>query len=184
MSLLVLTALPGELDGARAPDGVRVVYTGVGKINTAIVAAETLRDLKPRLVVNYGTAGRIDAALHGLVEISHVVQRDMMAMPLAPRGVTPLSDEPPILPSGFGTVVCGTGDSFGTAADPWLADNKVGVVDMELFAIARVCAHYGVPWRAFMFITDGADDNAADHWSANVASGEALFWGALRRQVL
>lgn len=184
MSILVLTALPSELNDARAPDGVRVIYTGVGKINSAIATAETLRDAAPRLVVNYGTAGKIDAALHGLVEISHVVQRDMMAMPLAPRGVTPLSNDAPVLASGFGGIVCGTGDSFVTAADPWLAENNVGVVDMELFAIARVCAHYGVRWRAFKFITDGADDDAADHWSANVASGEALFWDALRTEIL
>jgi len=102
-------------------------------------------------------------------------------MPLAPRGVTPLSADDHILGSGYGSVVCGTGDSFVTAADPWLAENNVGVVDMELFAIARVCAHYGVPWRAFKFITDGADEAAADHWSANVAKGEALFWDVLRQ---
>lgn len=184
MSILVLTALPSELDGARAPAGVRVVYTGVGKVNTAIATTVALRETTPKLVVNYGTAGRIDARLHGLVEISHVVQRDMMAMPLAPRGVTPLSDEPPVLASGFGGVVCGTGDSFVTTADPWLAENNVGVVDMELFAIARVCAHYGLPWRAFKFITDGADDDAADHWTENVARGEALFWDMLRQEVL
>ncbi|MGB3273815.1 MAG: 5'-methylthioadenosine nucleosidase [Xanthobacteraceae bacterium] len=181
MTVLVLTALPGELDSAHTPDGVRVVYTGVGKINTALATAEALRAAAPRLVVNYGTVGRIDAALSGLVEISHVVQRDMMAMPLAPRGVTPLSADDHILGSGYGSVVCGTGDSFVTAADPWLAENNIGVVDMELFAIARVCAHYGVPWRAFKFITDGADEAAADHWSANVAKGEALFWDVLRQ---
>jgi adenosylhomocysteine nucleosidase len=183
-TVLILTALPSELNRDRAPDGVRVVYTGVGKINTAIATTETLRETTPRLVVNYGTAGKIDTRLNGLVEISHVVQRDMMAMPLAPRGTTPLSDELAVLGSGFGDVVCGTGDSFVTASDPWLAENKVGVVDMELFAIARTCLRYEVPWRAFKFITDDANDFAADHWTANVANGEDLFWDALRRHIL
>jgi adenosylhomocysteine nucleosidase len=55
---------------------------------------------------------------------------------------------------------------------------------MELFAIARVCAQFGVPWRAFKFITDDANDFAHEHWTANVANGEDLFWDALTRDVL
>jgi adenosylhomocysteine nucleosidase len=183
-NILVLTALKSELDAERAPHGVEVIYSGVGKINTAMVTTAALLAAKPRLVVNYGTCGKISGALHGLVEISHVVQRDMMAMPLAPRGVTPLSDEKNILSSGFGTAICGTGDSFVTAHDPWLIDNKIDVVDMELFAIAHICARYDVPWRAFKFITDEANDIAHEHWTANVANGEDLFWSVLNRDVL
>ena len=39
---------------------------------------------------------------------------------------------------------------------------------------------FGVPWRAFKFITDDANDFAAHEWTANVASGETLFWNALK----
>jgi adenosylhomocysteine nucleosidase len=49
-----------------------------------------------------------------------------------------------------------------------------------LFAIAHVCQRHGVAWRAFKFITDAADDNAADHWNENVANGENLFWDVLK----
>jgi adenosylhomocysteine nucleosidase len=134
--VLVLTALESELKASRAPDGVKVIYTGVGKINTAMATTAALLAGKPRLVVNYGTA------------------------------------------------VCGTGDSFVTATDPWLIENKVDLVDMELFAIAHVCKCYDVPWRAFKFITDDANDFAHEHWTANVANGEDLFWDALTRDVL
>ncbi|HWW48151.1 MAG TPA: 5'-methylthioadenosine nucleosidase [Xanthobacteraceae bacterium] len=182
--ILILTALESELAQSRAPDGVRVIYTGVGKVNTAIVTTQILSGEKPSLVVNYGTAGKIDTSLHGLVEISHVIQRDMMTMPLAPRGTTPLSDGPQIFSSGAGSVVCGTGDSFVTAADPWLGENNVGVVDMELFAIASVCHRYGVRWRSFKFITDDANESAPDHWTENVANGEDLFWNVLTREIL
>ena len=34
-TILVLTAIDDELDKTRAPKGVEVIYTGVGKINTA-----------------------------------------------------------------------------------------------------------------------------------------------------
>ena len=182
--VVVLTALQSELNAARAPAGVTVIYTGVGKVNTAIATTQALQGRAPSLVVNYGTAGKIDGDLRGLVEISKVIQRDMMAMPLAPRGVTPLSDDHTHLASGFDGVVCGTGDSFVTTSDPWLAENQVGVVDMELFAIARACQHFCTPWRAFKFITDDANDFAADHWTANVANGEDLFWDVLRAKII
>ena len=177
--ILVLTAIDDELDKARAPDGVEVIYTGVGKVNAASAATLALLVLRPSLVVNYGTAGRINESLSGLLEVSDVIQRDMMAMPLAPRGRVPYSPELDRLSSGQTGVVCGTGDSFVTTADPWLIENKVDVVDMELFAIAQVCQRHSLPWRAFKFITDDANDLAHEDWVANVRDGESLFWDTL-----
>ncbi len=176
--ILVSTAIGDELDKARAPDGVRVIYTGVGKINAA--SATTLA-LRPALVINYGTAGKINETLQGLVEVSGVVQRDMMAMPLAPRGRTPFSPALDRLSSGQAGVVCGTGDSFVTASDPWLIENEIDIVDMELFAVAQVCQGHSLPWRAFKFITDDANDIAHRDWTANVRDGESLFWDVLER---
>ncbi|MDB5657145.1 MAG: 5-methylthioadenosine nucleosidase / S-adenosylhomocysteine nucleosidase [Tardiphaga sp.] len=180
MSLLVLTALDAELDTARAPAGVEVVFTGVGKINTTIATLLALQAKRPSLVINYGTAGKIRESLRGLVEVAHVVQRDMIAEPLAPRGTTPYAPELDRLSSGHGEVICGTGDSFVTASDPWLTANGVDIVDMELFALASVCRHQNIPWRAFKFITDDANDFAHEHWTANVADGQQLFWDAVK----
>jgi adenosylhomocysteine nucleosidase len=184
---LVLVALENELDAARAPDGVEVVFTGVGKVNAALATAQALAAEKRDLVINYGTCGEVGKTLDGLVEISRVVQRDMMAMPLARRGVTPFSDDSlknHFLESGHVGWVCGTGDSFVTSADPWLTENKVNVVDMELFAIASACKCFGVPWRAFKYVTDGADDDAHNDWNANCARGANLFWDRLNATVI
>jgi adenosylhomocysteine nucleosidase len=181
--ILVLTAIEDELDKARAPDGVRVVYTGVGKVNAASATTLALMALRPALVINYGTAGKINETLQGLVEVSGVIQRDMMAMPLAPRGRTPFASEFDHLISGQAGVICGTGDSFVTTSDPWLIENNIDVVDMELFAIAHVCRHHGLPWRAFKFITDDANDLAHQDWTANVKDGESLFWDALEKVI-
>ncbi|EKS37195.1 hypothetical protein [Afipia broomeae] len=178
--IVVLTAIDTELNKVRAPEGVEVIYTGVGKVNAAHVAALTVLALQPKLIINYGTAGKIAHIHNGLVEVAHTVQRDMEAMPLAPRGRTPFSPEMDRLSSGHGTVVCGTGDSFVTSVDPWLVENNIDIVDMELFAIAHVCQRHNVPWRAFKFITDAADENAADHWNENVAGGEDLFWEVMK----
>ena len=128
--ILVLTAIEDELDKHRAPEGVEVIYCGIGKVNAASAATLALLVLRPSLVINYGTAGKINEDIHGLVEVAHVVQRDMMAMPLAPRGHTPFSPDLDRLSSGHGGVVCGTGDSFVTVRDPWLNENNVDIVDM------------------------------------------------------
>ena len=178
--ILVLTALDSELDVARAPQGFRVVFTGVGKINTTMAVLAAIAADRPKLIVNYGTAGKLNTALNGLVEISDVIQRDMNAEPLAPRGRTPYAPDLDRLSSGRYGVICGTGDSFVTSADPWLVANKVDVVDMELFATAQVCLRHRIPWRAFKFITDDANDNAHEHWTANVANGQDLFWDAMK----
>ena len=177
--ILVLTAIDEELDKARAPAGVELIYSGVGKVNASSAATLALLVLRPALVINYGTAGRVNTTLSGLVEVAHVVQRDMMAMPLVARGRTPYSSNLDKLSSGFGSVTCGTGDSFITSPDPWLTENNVDVVDMELFAIAHVCQRHSIPWRAFKFITGDATDFAADP-TADVAHGQDLFWDAVK----
>ena len=64
--ILVLTAIDDELDKARAPDGVEVIYTGVGKVNAASAATLALLVLRPQLVINYGTAGKITETLAAL----------------------------------------------------------------------------------------------------------------------
>ena len=179
--ILILTAIDDELDKARAPEGVEVIYSGIGKVNAASAATLALLVLRPTLVINYGTAGKISESVHGLVEVAHVLQRDMMAMPLAPRGRTPFSSELDRLSSGFGQVTCGTGDSFVTSSDPWLDDNNIDIADMELFAIAHVCQRHSIPWRAFKFITDDANDIAAEHLVANIARGQDLFWDAMEK---
>jgi adenosylhomocysteine nucleosidase len=178
--ILILTAIDDELKKVRAPDGVEVIYTGVGKINAATATTMALLALRPSLVINYGTAGKINETVRGLLEISEVVQRDMMAMPLAPRGRTPFSPDLDRFSSGRDGVICGTGDSFVTSTDPWLIENNIDLVDMELFGIAHVCHRHGVPWRSFKFITDDANDFAHEHWTANVADGESLFWDVLK----
>jgi len=46
--ILVLTAIDDELDKARAPQGVELIYTGVGKVNAASAATLALLVLRHR----------------------------------------------------------------------------------------------------------------------------------------
>jgi adenosylhomocysteine nucleosidase len=90
-------------------------------------------------------------------------------MALVSRGVTSFCDDDRTLTSGHGAAVCGTGGSFITSTDPWLAENKIDVVDIELFATALACKRF-VPWRyafvrlipsASAIFTSSASDRAS-----------------------
>jgi adenosylhomocysteine nucleosidase len=175
-TILLVSALAEELDHPG------VLHTGMGKLNAAYALTRALRGgPPPALVVNYGTAGGLKPGLSGLVEVAGVLQADMNAGPLAPRGLTPQDPSPMVLSSGQPGVLCGTGDQFVTAPDPWLLEQGVEVVDMELFAIAWVCQREGVPWRAFKFISDHADNDAGTSWQAHLASRRELFLQQLER---
>jgi len=173
--LLVIVALEEELSRQPLPAGVVLVHSGVGKVNAALATAAALREHAPTQVVNFGTAGALSAAAHGLVEVGRVLQRDMLAMPLAPRGVTPFDARAAELGNGRGGLLCASGDSFVSAPDPWLAAQGVDLVDMELWGIAMACERAACPWRAYKYLTDQADGAAAGDWQARVNQGERLF---------
>jgi adenosylhomocysteine nucleosidase len=179
--ILICVALQSEFASSLLPNDFPIVYTGVGKINAALSTHHAIQIHKPKLIINYGTAGKISQRCHGLVNVNRVIQRDMNAEPLAPRGITPLSSGPHEFVRADEGFTCATGDSFVTAVDPWLTSHNVDVVDMELFAIAFAAYLNAIPWRAYKYITDEADDNAADHWQERVNHGADLFIDELRQ---
>ncbi len=179
--ILLLVALRNELDAITIPKNIAVAYTGIGKINAAMVTQSAIMHYQPSLIINFGTAGGINPHLGELVTIGRVIQRDINAEPLAPRGVTPFCTKPSEYVSESGHYTCGTGDNFVTSADPWLMEQNVDVVDMELFAIAAVAHQHQIPWRSFKFISDAADEHAGEQWHQKMNHGEELFLNELKR---
>jgi adenosylhomocysteine nucleosidase len=59
--------------------------------------------------------------------------------------------------------------------DQWLHEQKVDLVDMELFAIAAVAHHHQIPWQSFKYITDDANENSGDDWQGKVNHGQELY---------
>jgi adenosylhomocysteine nucleosidase len=114
-----------KLKQADLPSDVKIVFTGMGKINTMLTTIKAIQDYKPDLIISFGTVGKINPELSGLLSIKKVIQRDMVADPLAPRGITPFCPRPYEHFSVNGDYVCGTGDSFVTEHDPWLHTQKV-----------------------------------------------------------
>lgn len=171
---LVVMALRFEALDVFDQAGVAVLYTGVGKVNAAMVLSRALagyRDAGRPLphVVNFGSAGSRRFPTGTLVACTAFQQRDMdvSGLGFAP-GVTPYEEIPAVIgfPSPFRDLPaasCGTGDSFETGTRALASD----VVDMEAYALAKVCLTEGTAFACAKFVSDGADHAAASDWQAN-----------------
>ena len=133
--ILLLVALKNELETISIPKSIPVAYTGVGKINAATVAQTAIMHHQPQLIINFGTVGKINLSLSGLI------------------------------------------------TDPWLLEQHIDVVDMELFAIAAVAHQHQIPWLSFKFISDSADSKAGEQWHEKINHGEELFIEQLKQLV-
>ena len=179
-NVLIITALESELKRESLPTGIDIVYSGIGKINSALASVKAIQQFAPGQIINFGTAGKVNADLHGLLSIGRVIQRDMDTEPLAPRGTTPFCERPQEYRS-HGEYLCGSGDNFVTAHDVWLQTQGVDVVDMELFAIAAVAHDYDIPWTSYKYITDDANEHAGNDWHERVNHGQELFLQELKQ---
>ena len=181
--ILIVCALEVETQGQL--DDWNVLYTGVGKVNATYHMTKGIVDgithgKRPRMVINYGTAGSRKIKKKTLVDCTKFIQRDMDVTGLGfMRGETPFEEEPPLM-LDFGITpfnnikrraVCGSGDNFVEDRTQYYGE----VVDMEAYALAKVCHLRGVPFVSFKYITDGADEQAHEDWETNLADGIIEF---------
>jgi adenosylhomocysteine nucleosidase len=180
--ILIVMALPQESRGRLEAAGADVLYTGVGKVNAACTLARRLAEIRCAgfplpLVMNLGTAGSRRLLAHTLAVCNRFQQRDMdvSGLGFAP-GTTPFDDAPamlefpavlPLLPQR----VCSTADSFATHRHEVNGD----VVDMEAFALARVCLAERARFGCVKYVTDGADVDSAAHWEAALEAASLAF---------
>ena len=168
--MLILVAIEEELKRSELPDH-EIEYVGVGKVNAVFNTLNAIEKYSPKQIVNFGTAGSLNKNIKGLVEVSSFFQRDMDASPLGFKvGQTPFEEDIEIT-FGREGVTCGTGDKFVTT----LPALKTDIVDMEAYAIAKVCKLKNIDFRCFKFISDNADNEAKDDWVDNVSLGAKLF---------
>lgn len=180
---LIVMALEIEAQGLFAAAGVPVLYTGLGKVNAALALMRRLMQYRAAgcalpLVVNFGTAGSRRIATGELVACDRFLQRDMDVSALGfAVGVTPFETLPAELafPSVFTQLrsgLCGSGDSFETGATATHCD----VLDMEAYALAKVCHLEQTRFACVKYITDGADHSAASDWQSNLPRAASAFW--------
>ena len=147
-------------------------HVGVGKINATYNLIKLIQEHKPSEIINYGTAGAIRKELSGIVECTKFYQRDMDVRSLLnlKLGETPFDNINEIINSDEG-FSCGSGDSFVNKQ----IEMDLDLVDMEAYALAKVCKLEGINFRCFKFISDNADENATSDWIENCKKGAKLF---------
>ena len=180
--ILIVSALEIETQG-QLKDW-NVLYTGVGKVNATLKLTKRLQINHslppiPKLVINYGTAGSRKIKKRQLVDCTKFIQRDMDVTGLGfMKGETPFESDPPIIiesTSEFNPIgrkaSCGSGDCFVEDRINYYGE----VVDMEAYALAKVCYHYDINFISFKYITDGADEQSHEDWEQNLANGIVEF---------
>ena len=175
---LLVCALEVETQGQL--NDYDVLYTGVGKVNATFELTRKFGKygsyIPYDMVINYGTAGSRKIKKKTLVDCTKFIQRDMDVTGLGfMRGETPFEQDPPFViqqqniefnPIGR-NATCGSGDNFAEDKSQYYGE----VVDMEAYALAKVCYLYDVPFISFKYITDGADEQAHEDWEKNLADG-------------
>jgi adenosylhomocysteine nucleosidase len=179
--ILVVMALEAEAQGKLEAEGAEVLFTGVGKVNAAYrltrrLAEHAARGERP-MVVNFGTAGSRRFSTGTVVGCHRFVQRDMDVTGLGfAHGETPFEDVPrvlefepllPHLPAGL----CASGDSFETGEH----EAEFEVIEMEAYALAKVCRLEAVPFACAKYISDGADEHSGQTWEAALPRAAAAF---------
>lgn len=155
---LIVTALPEEIPTISNQNNILI--TGVGKVNASIKLTKKLTsNPNIRTIINFGTAGCVDKSLNGLVECNTFIEgerndwTETIEMPR--RGIT-----------------CCTQDFFATS-NP---DKKCDVLDMEAYALAKVCKELGRDFYCYKFISDYiGNENQKEDWEDNISNGEELF---------
>ncbi len=176
----VLVALREELPGRELdPAEYKVWYTGVGKINATIFATLACIQKDCDMVINYGTAGTLKPDLKDrLLQVGTLRQRDMDCRPISELGVTPLEEgllAGDIVITENMEFICSSGDQFVHSTPELESD----IVDMEAYAIAKVCSHFKKKMLCFKYVTDHADENGLHDWEQNHSQGADAFRGTL-----
>jgi adenosylhomocysteine nucleosidase len=168
--IIILVALEEELPKDSLKE-FHVEYTGVGKINACFKTIEVINAYSPKLIINYGTAGSLQENSTGLCEVSKFFQRDMDASELGFKiGETPF-DNISNISFGNNGLSIGTGDNFVSQQPKIVTD----LVDMEAYAIAKVCLLKKINFLCFKYISDNADKNASNNWKKNISNGKIAF---------
>ena len=167
---LIIVALERELPQKLLPNW-NIVYSGVGKVNAALTVAKAYNTYKPSTIINYGTAGALNSNLKGLVSINSFKQRDMDVTALGFKvGETPFEKNKTIK-FNYDGFSCGTGDNFVISKQTL----KTDVVDMEAYSIAKFCHLNRINFYCYKYISDNANNEAANDWEENIQNGAMDF---------
>jgi adenosylhomocysteine nucleosidase len=166
-----------EIEAAGEFNDVNKIITGSGKVNAAFELTKAIYQLRPKLIVNLGSAGSNRFKKGEVVCCTRFIQRDMDATGLGFKLYeTPFAGIDPLISHGIQIEdlpvgICGTGDSFET--DHRCTDYDV--IDMEAYALAYIAMKEKIPFLCLKYISDGADGAAAEDWTVQVHHAALAF---------
>jgi adenosylhomocysteine nucleosidase len=54
------------------------------------------------------------------------------------------------------------------------------VVDMEAYAIAKVCKKHNIEFLCYKFVSDGANEDSLNDWRTTVSQGQEYYINKLK----
>lgn len=167
--------------------GIDIIYTGVGKVNacyklTKALITRKLNNKLPKYVINIGSCGSKKFKKGSLVACNRFIQKDMDCTAFGCKLCETPSDSLPYIIEhnkiidNLEYATCGSGDKFET--EPCKI-NEVDIVEMEAFALAKVCKLENIDFISIKYITDGLDNDGANDWDSNVMSSAESFYNYL-----
>jgi adenosylhomocysteine nucleosidase len=163
MSKAFIVALKEELNHIEEINGHSVFFSGVGKINAGIAAAELISRGASE-IINLGSCGSTLYNTGEIIKVGRVFQ-DIDCSPICEYGYTAFQEgDAHIEIDPLSEYSCFTTDYFydHVQKEKYSSQylrmiNTCSVFDMELFAIARACHWKQIPLTAYKWVSDDGD---------------------------
>lgn len=174
MDRVFIVAVPEEVGHVTEILGSPVIFSGVGKVNAAMAATRACERGYTR-IINLGSCGSVKRKAGEFFKIGTVFQ-DIDSSPIAEYGLTPFESGDKHLTldhasdiSLFTTDYFYDSDQEHKYSNHYLRMvNECDIMDMECYALAKVCAAYKVEFHAYKWVSDDGD---AASWQANCKIG-------------
>ena len=158
--MLIVMALKEESQGLietqAEKQGISVFYTGVGLLKAAEKLTSLIHQLKPQKILNLGTAGSKKIPVGELVEVTEYIFRGEHFLDIN----FTIQDNPH---TNLKSVSCGSADHVD------FSENTVyDIMDMEAYALARVCKSQKVDFMCVKYISDSSNINLKTEWQNNL----------------
>jgi len=171
--------------------GITLIMTGVGKLNACMAAMKSVA-AGADWIINIGTAGSMTEPKGTVMQALGYAQRDVDAtlimrtfVPDFPKFLIPFENDIVLRPKRLlntdlvqGLVF--TGDNTHGFTETNELYPAFDCVEMEAYAIAKVCLDAGIPFDSFKFISDGAGENVGEEWNQNA---DSIPWTSLLRMI-
>ncbi len=188
--MIVVMALPLESQGLFERAGAPVLFTGLGKVNAAYALARRLGQYRGRAVhCRAWSTLEPRAAGDSRPERSSPATRSCNETWMSARWVARSArrrsrTSPRALYFRWRSQIC-RAPLVGPVTRSTRGAHQLAcdVVDMEAYALAKVCALEDISFACAKYITDGADHAAANDWQGNLPQAAAGFFSLYRRLV-